>query len=479
MRRLLPLLALLLLAGCAGTAKKPSSPVAGHGVGPAAAQHPDCRDFKPYPPAREDPSTRGHYVAGGLYRPGVRDSTPDYVPNVACIPEPAVVDEPRSSYGNRSPYQVLGRTYHVLASADGFVETGLASYYGNKFHGRRTSNQEVYDMYAFTAAHKSLPLPSYARVTNLENGRSVVVRVNDRGPFHEGRVIDLSYAAAVKLDIHRRGTGRVEVRALRPGDAGTLQASAPAPAQVPVPASAAAYAPASGMDSLVGQLAGGASAAAPASGAPATAVAATTVAAATPGPVSAAASAPVGRPAGLADHPGYGREEDRFRLVDAGGRVRTADAFDAWMRARQARLDGAGATGSASAAAPASAAVATPSVSPAAAASATAASVPVASTTGAATAAANQAPDARHAAPEADAAGVTLQVGVFSVRDNAERALAALRGAGIAQAWMQDVASAGRTLWRVRVGPVGQAALTELAARVSGLGLGEPQVVRE
>src|SRR5690606_8741314 len=205
MRRLLPLLAVLLLAGCAGTAKKPSSPGDGRTVAPATAQAPDCTGFRPYPPAQEDPSTRGNYVAGGLYRPGVSDTTPDYVPNVACIAEPAVVHEPRSAYGNRSPYKVLGKSYRVLDSSEDFVETGLASYYGNKFHGRRTSNQEIYDMYAFTAAHKSLPLPSFARVTNLENGRSVVVRVNDRGPFHEGRVIDLSYAAAVRLDIHRRG----------------------------------------------------------------------------------------------------------------------------------------------------------------------------------------------------------------------------------------------------------------------------------
>src|SRR5690606_12103262 len=114
--------------------------------------------------------------------------------------------------------KVLGRTYRVLDDPDGFVETGLASYYGQKFHGRRTSNQEVYDMYAFTAAHKSLPLPSFARGTNLETGQSVVVRVDDRGPFHEGRVVDLSYAAAVKIGVHPRGTARVEVRALSPGE---------------------------------------------------------------------------------------------------------------------------------------------------------------------------------------------------------------------------------------------------------------------
>src|SRR3546814_2015816 len=107
------------------------------------------------------------------------------------------------------------------------------AYYGNKFHGRRTSNLEVYDMYAFTAAHKSLPLPSFARVTNLDNGKSVVVRVDDRGPFHEGRIIDLSYAAAVKIGIRDRGVGRVEVVGLGPGesarnDPGTVHQDPPA-----------------------------------------------------------------------------------------------------------------------------------------------------------------------------------------------------------------------------------------------------------
>ena len=460
MRRLLPLLAVLLLAGCAGTAKKPSSPGDGRTVAPATAQAPDCTGFRPYPPAQEDPSTRGNYVAGGLYRPGVSDTTPDYVPNVACIAEPAVVHEPRSAYGNRSPYKVLGKSYRVLDSSEDFVETGLASYYGNKFHGRRTSNQEIYDMYAFTAAHKSLPLPSFARVTNLENGRSVVVRVNDRGPFHEGRVIDLSYAAAVRLDIHRRGTGRVEVRALRPGETGTLQAAAPA-STPPTPSTPAVSAPPSAMDALVQRL--------PDAPDTSTATATGTHAAAAAVTVASVASpAPAGRRTGLADHPGYGREEDRFRMVDDGGRVRSADEFDAWMRARKARLDAADA---ASADVP-DAPVSVVSVVPAATVAA-----PAAATVDDAVAVVDATPAAH--APVGPADAVTLQVGVFSVRDNAERALAALRGAGIAQAWMQDVASAGRTLWRVRVGPVGQAATAELAARVSGLGLGVPQVVRE
>ncbi|MCW5580328.1 MAG: septal ring lytic transglycosylase RlpA family protein [Luteimonas sp.] len=296
MRRWLPAFMVLLLAACAGTQNRPGPPpVAGApapGPGMAGAAPPDCTGFVPYPAAQEDPATRGDYVAGGLYKPGVSDSTPDEVPRVDCIREPDVVALPRSAYGNRSPYRVLGKSYEVLGTTDGYVETGLASYYGNKFHGRRTSNHEVYDMYAFTAAHKSLPLPSFARVTNLENGRSVVVRVNDRGPFHDGRVIDLSYAAAVKLDIHRRGTGRVEVRALQPGEVPAV-ARAPQAASVPAPAKA------SGLDSLVDALPKGAVAA----------------------PVMLAAASPlaptanVGAPAAYAraaDHPSshYGRDGD-------------------------------------------------------------------------------------------------------------------------------------------------------------------------
>ena len=112
---------------------------------------------------------------------------------------------------------MLGKTYRTLKKSDGFVQRGVASYYGTKFHGRRTSSGEPYDMYKMTAAHKRLPLPTYVEVTNLDNGRKVVVKVNDRGPFHDNRVIDLSYAAAAKLGLAHRGTGRVEVRAINPG----------------------------------------------------------------------------------------------------------------------------------------------------------------------------------------------------------------------------------------------------------------------
>ena len=257
----------LALAACAttgGGAKQAPASASTQKPAPAASTTPAPAAGKvsPYAPAQEDLSKRGDYVAGGLFRPGQADTVPDYIPNVDAIPEPEVRAEPRSRAGNRS-YSVLGKRYHVLDSAEGYSEEGQASYYGNKFHGRRTSNQEVYDMYAFTAAHKTLPLPSFARVTNLDNGQSVVVRVNDRGPFHEGRVIDLSYAAAVKLGIVARGTGRVEVRALAPGEAGssarttgttatTKRAGDPSPGATTAPATASTAAlPATGLDNLV------------------------------------------------------------------------------------------------------------------------------------------------------------------------------------------------------------------------------------
>ncbi|MCB1863752.1 MAG: septal ring lytic transglycosylase RlpA family protein, partial [Gammaproteobacteria bacterium] len=142
---------------------------------------------------------------------------------VAAAPDPdSIADaipraDPKSRYGNPREYVVLGKRYRTLDSHEGYVARGMASWYGTKFHGRRTSSGEPYDMYAMTAAHKSLPLPCYVLVTNLDNGRRAVVRVNDRGPFHEGRIIDLSFLAAAKLDMLGRGTARVEVRALDPG----------------------------------------------------------------------------------------------------------------------------------------------------------------------------------------------------------------------------------------------------------------------
>ncbi len=131
----------------------------------------------------------------------------------STIADAKPVAEPRSTSGN-DPYIVFGKTYLPLPDAAGYRERGIASWYGKKFHGKRTSSGEPYDMYAMTAAHKTLPLPSYVRVTNLHNGRTVVLRVNDRGPFLHNRLIDLSYAAALKLDIMKAGTAVVEVEAL-------------------------------------------------------------------------------------------------------------------------------------------------------------------------------------------------------------------------------------------------------------------------
>ncbi|MEO8748475.1 MAG: septal ring lytic transglycosylase RlpA family protein [Rhodanobacter sp.] len=144
------------------------------------------------------------------------DSVPEQPPDISKLVEPTPKVEARSLYGNRSPYTVMGQTYAVLPTARGYDERGIASYYGDKFHGYKTSSLEPYDMYAFSAASKTLPLPSYARVTNLENGKSVTVRVNDRGPFHPNRIIDLSYAAAVNIGIWPKGTGLVEVRGIDP-----------------------------------------------------------------------------------------------------------------------------------------------------------------------------------------------------------------------------------------------------------------------
>lgn len=188
----------------------------------------------------------------GCGGPGPREDGPPRDATARELPPDAVPRaEPKSRYGNPASYVVFGRRYHVMESAHGHVERGIASWYGEKFHGRRTSSGETYDMHLMTAAHRSLPLPSFVEVVNLENNRRAVVRVNDRGPFHANRIIDLSYSAARKLDIVRTGTGLVEIRALTPGHAPArvepaapvLRPASSAPA-APAPAPAAPAAPA-------------------------------------------------------------------------------------------------------------------------------------------------------------------------------------------------------------------------------------------
>ncbi|QSX36334.1 septal ring lytic transglycosylase RlpA family protein [Shewanella sedimentimangrovi] len=142
-----------------------------------------------------------------------QDEAPKNAPDVSGIEDAHPRYEPYSRQGNK-PYTVLGKSYQVLPSGENFRQSGIASWYGQKFHGHLTSNGETYDMYSMSAAHKTLPLPSYVRVTNLDNSKQIIVRVNDRGPFHEGRIIDLSYAAAHKLGVLQTGTARVQIETI-------------------------------------------------------------------------------------------------------------------------------------------------------------------------------------------------------------------------------------------------------------------------
>jgi rare lipoprotein A len=149
---------------------------------------------------------------------GVKDSAPDsYDQPWDKIANAVPKKEAKSRYGNPASYEVFGERYYVRDSSAGFTQEGIASWYGTKFHGERTSSGEEYNMYAMTAAHKTLPLPTYVEVINKENGRRAVVKVNDRGPFHDGRIIDLSYAAATRLGVDKTGTAKVKIRALDPG----------------------------------------------------------------------------------------------------------------------------------------------------------------------------------------------------------------------------------------------------------------------
>ncbi len=170
----------------------------------------------------------GGYLAGD--GPGAQDAA-----TLGAVPDAVPRAEPLNRYANR-PYEALGVRYEPLTAVGTYRERGVASWYGKKFHGQRTSSGEVYDMYGMTAAHKTLPIPSYARVTNLSNGKSVIVRVNDRGPFVRGRIMDVSYAAAYRLGIIGSGSAEVEVESLSPGrDLPTAPAVVARPIQMEVP----------------------------------------------------------------------------------------------------------------------------------------------------------------------------------------------------------------------------------------------------
>lgn len=428
MKRCAALIMVAALAACSSAPKKSASPTAAKGASASSSRAASARNGSPYAPAQEDPGKRGDYTAGGLYAPHIRDSAPDGLDDVDLIPEPEVKAEPRSRYGNRSPYKVLGKSYHVLDSADGYDERGAASYYGNKFHRRRTSSLEVYDMYALSAAHKTLPLPSYARVTNLDSGKSVIVRVNDRGPFHAGRIIDLSYAAAVKLGIDRKGIGNVRVEGLsaRHTDAGTRVASA-APA---LPATAPASAPAAGtaIDHLVAAL-----------------------------PIASAAAAERQPEASAVPVAGT---DYRFDMRQD-GKPMTVKEFDAWMKARRVSV----ATGK-----PGKLARIDAKVKPVA-------PLPVAPKAAAASVASKVA--AQAPSSPGQSGDVTLQVASFASEQNASRALGMLKGAGIDEARLQDAQVNGQKLWRLRIGPVRGGTATELAGRIAGLGFGQPRVVKD
>jgi rare lipoprotein A len=196
---------------------------------------------EPAAPAAPPPRPGAYYQDDG---PGT--NPPD---NLDAIPDAIPRLEPLHRFANR-PYTVFGRDYIPATTLRSYRERGLASWYGRKFHAQKTATGETYDMYAMTAAHPTLPLPSYARVTNLANGRSVVVRINDRGPFHPGRIIDLSYAAAYRLGIAQKGSGEVEVESIVPG-------AAPPQLVPPLPPVAASEAGPATATAPIGQEAGG------------------------------------------------------------------------------------------------------------------------------------------------------------------------------------------------------------------------------
>lgn len=236
MRRLrgLVLLALLPLAACVTTRPPPPS-------APQTTRHPETsppvagRSPATSTPQRA-PTRSGTRPRVSILEPDIKDGPPDpdeIPPGIEFTPDAVPRREPRSASGNPPEYEAFGELYRVLDSSEGFSERGRASWYGKKFQGKTTASGEPYDMFAMTAAHKTLPIPSYVRVTNLDNGRSAIVRVNDRGPFHSGRVIDLSYAAAARLQAIGHGHVTVQVDAVEPVGNAPVFATAPRAAPNP------------------------------------------------------------------------------------------------------------------------------------------------------------------------------------------------------------------------------------------------------
>jgi len=174
------------------------------------------KQSRPGPGGASESSSSSPASSSGRYQGKDKDWGPEKEIDMSHVPDAVPRYENRTIAGNKNPYTVLGKTYTLMNDERAYIERGIASWYGFKFNGERTSNGELYDMFAMTGAHKTLPIPSYVRVTNLDNRKSVLVRINDRGPFHPGRIIDLSYAAAQRLGITQVGTGNVEVEIVVP-----------------------------------------------------------------------------------------------------------------------------------------------------------------------------------------------------------------------------------------------------------------------
>jgi rare lipoprotein A len=335
--------------------------------------------------------------------PAAPQSIPDAVPRV----------EPRSRYGNPPYYDVFGKRYYVLSSGSGYVERGVASWYGPGFHKLRTSTGEPYDMYGMTAAHKTLPLPAYVRVTNLQNGRSVVVRVNDRGPFVGNRIIDLSYTAAAKLDMLRDGTAMVEVRELDPM-APAEDTSLMAAAAAAITGTTTAEAAPTANPAILARAAG-----------------TPMPVPATPVPVSAASSSASQAQAGMAP-----------------GSVPSIPA--AAIPAAPAQT--------ASPTSAASIPAADPAAPTVAAAPATSGWIPLPpdAAPGNAVSAGTGAAQTGAGAAQATVgtAALFIQAGAFAAPENAQRLAAKLRGKDLGKIFVRQDEIAGRRMYRVRIGPV-------------------------